>query len=129
MNRFWALILLLSVTPLTLACGSSNRHLQSITIKAVPNGQQIQFVATGTFSASPTTVSPLPVSWSVGLFAPPPHTLQYTLTTQPFTFQCNGAAPFGGPVVALAPADPNAPSSGSMSFRKMVVASGPIACP
>lgn len=62
MNRFWALILLLSVTPLTLACGSSNRHLQSITIKAVPNGQQIQFVATGTFSASPTTVSPLPVS-------------------------------------------------------------------
>ena len=124
MNRFWALILLLPVTSLTMACGSSsNRQLQSISINAVANGEQIQFVATGTFSSSPTTVSPLPVSWS---FAPPPG--EYTLTTQPFTFQCVNAGPYASPIVALAPADPNAPSSGSMSATKMVSASGPINC-
>ncbi len=124
MNRFWAFILLLPVAFLTLACGSSNnRQLQSITINAVANGSQIQFVATGTFSAAPTTVTPLPVSWS---FAPPPP--QYTLTTQPFTFNCESAGPYASPVVAMAPADPNAPSNGSMSTTKMVTASGPITC-
>ena len=124
MNRFWALILLPPVTSLILACGSSsNRQLQSITINSVVNGQQIQFAATGTFSASPTTVSPLPVSWS---FAPPPP--QYTLTTQPFLFDCeHPESP--GPIVAMAPADPNAPSSGSMFTTKMISTSGPIPCP
>jgi hypothetical protein len=31
MNRFWTFVLLLCVTSLTLACGSGNRQLQSIT--------------------------------------------------------------------------------------------------
>jgi hypothetical protein len=130
MNRFWALFLLLLlillVTSLTLACGtgsSSNRQLQSISINAVANGEQIQFVATGTYSASPTTVSPLPVSWT---FAPPDP--QYTLSTQPFVFQCEAAGSYPSPIVAMAPADPNAPSSGSMRNTKMILASGPILC-
>jgi hypothetical protein len=126
MNKFWAFILLLPVTCLTLACGSSTnsgRQLQSITINAVANGAQIQFVASGTFSASPTTVSPLPVSWS---FAPPPG--QYTLTTAPFKFQCENAGPYASPIVAMAPADPNAPSCGSISTTTMVSVSGPIDC-
>jgi hypothetical protein len=38
------------------------------------------------------------------------------------------AGPYASPIVALAPADPNAPSSGSMSATKMVSASGPINC-
>lgn len=123
MSRFWALILFVSVTSFTLACGSSNRQLQSITINSVANGQQIHFVATGTFSAPPTTVSPLPVSWS---FAPPPS--EYTLTTQPFLYQCNQPES-PGPVVACAPADPSAPSSGSFSNTRMSCGSGPIPCP
>jgi hypothetical protein len=71
MNRFWAFILLLSAACWTLACGSSssNRQLQSITINGAVEGEQFEFVAAGTFSAPPTTVSPLPVSWS---YAPPP---------------------------------------------------------
>jgi hypothetical protein len=126
MNRFRALILLVPVTSLTLACGSGsdpNRQLQSIAINSVVTRQQIQFVATGTYSAPPTTVSPLPVSWS---YAPPPG--QYTLTAQPFSFNC--AQPESpGPIVAMAPVNPNAPSTGSNSTTSMIVTSGPIPCP
>jgi len=129
MNRSWAFIVLLSAASLTLSCGSStsNRQLQSITITAVANGEQIQFTATGTFSASPTTVSPLPVSWSLGLFAPPPVNLQHTLTTQPYLFDCTGSGPL--PISAVAPSDPNAPTTGSWPFAKMVTASATIPCP
>jgi hypothetical protein len=123
MNKTWAVVVLLAVISVAPACGSNNRQLQSITITAVANGSQIQFVATGTFSAAPTTVSPLPVSWS---FAPPPP--QYNLTTQPFTFNCTSTGPYASPVVAMAPANPDAAGSGSMSTTKMISASGPITC-
>lgn len=122
MNKF-PLLLVLLLTSSILGCGSSNRQLQSVTINSTVNGQQIQFVATGSFSASPTTVTPLPVSWS---YAPPPP--EYTLTTQPFLFNCQQPQS-PGPIVACAPADPNAPSSGSMSSTKMSCNSGPIPCP
>jgi hypothetical protein len=123
MNKVCTVMFLLPVTCLTVACGSNNRHLQSITIDTAVNGEQIQFTATGTFSASPTSVTPLPVSWS---YAPPPP--QYNLTTVPFSFDCtHPESP--GPIVAMAPADPDAPSSGSMFATKMVSVSGPIPCP
>jgi hypothetical protein len=131
MNRFLAFLVLLSAASLTLACGSSssNRQLQSITINSTVSGQLVQFTATGTFSAPPTTVTPLPVSdWGIGPFAPPPATVQYTLTTQPFVFDCLGSAP-GLPVSALAPTDPNAPASGSLPWAKVVTATAPIPCP
>jgi hypothetical protein len=122
MTRFWAFIVLLSAAYLTLACGSSasDRQLQSITINAAVEGDVFEFVATGTFSASPVTVSPLPVSWS---FAPPPG--EYTLTAQPFTVQC----PVPSPVIAMAPSDPNAPSSGSTSAVVMISQSAASPCP
>jgi hypothetical protein len=125
MNRFCALILLLSATSLSLACGSSNRQLQSITMAQTTNGQQIEFVATGKFSSSPTTVTSIPVEWSVQLMAPPPQS--YTLTTQPFLFECTGSGAF--PIVAYAPSDPNAPLSGSWSSARMIQASEVITCP
>ena len=129
MHRFWALLILLSAGSLTSACGSSSRHLQSITISSTVNGQQVQFIATGTFSAPPTTVTPLPVSdWGIGPFAPPPENVQYTLTTQPFVFDCTGSGPYL-PVSALAPSNPNAPTTGSLPFANMVTATAPIPCP
>jgi hypothetical protein len=123
MNRLWAPTLL-AITSLTLSCGGggNNRQLQSITISRVVNGQQIQFSATGTFSSAPTTVSPLAVSWS---YAPPPG--RYSLTTQPFLFDCEQPES-PGPIVAMAPADPSAPSSGSMKSTQMITTSGPIPC-
>jgi hypothetical protein len=99
MNRFHALILLLPIVSLTLACGSSNRRLQSVSMTRTANGQRTEFVATGNFSSSPTTVTSIPVEWSVQLMAPPPR--QYTLTTQPFLFDCTASGPF--PIVAYAP--------------------------
>jgi hypothetical protein len=130
MNRLCALILLLLLTSLTLSCGSgSSRQLQSITITSVANGQQIQFVATGTFSAPPTTVSPVPVDWGIGLFAPPPQgDVQYALTPQPYLFDCTGPGPYL-PVSTFAPSDPNAATTGSLPFAKMVTATAPIPCP
>ena len=123
MKRSWATILLAVIASSVLACGGG-RRLQSITISELKSGQQIQFVATGTFSAPPTTVSPLAVSWS---FAPPPG--QYTLTPQPFTFQCTFTGPYPSPLIAWAPSDPHAPNSGSMSSTKMITASTQITCP
>jgi hypothetical protein len=127
MDRFWAVILLLLVTSVILACGSSesSRQLQSITIDQTANGQQIEFVATGNFSSSPATVTSIPVEWSVQLMAPPPP--QYTLTTQPFLFECTASGSI--PIVAYAPTDPNAPLSGSWSSAKMIQASTAITCP
>ncbi|SPF46080.1 exported hypothetical protein [Candidatus Sulfotelmatobacter kueseliae] len=92
------LIPVLALACCTLSCGSGNgRRLQSITINATITGGQTQLVATGTFSASPTTVTPLPVFWFVDL---PP--AQYNLTTQPFVIKC----PYPPPFMAIAPADP-----------------------
>jgi hypothetical protein len=134
MNRFWAFLVLLSAASLTLACGSSNnsmgsnRQLQSISIQSTVSGNQVLFTATGTFSAPPITVSPLPVGvWSIGFFSPPPPNLTYTLTTQPFVLGCDTIAP-GSTVDALAPSDPNAPTTGTLPFAEMVVGSAPIPC-
>jgi hypothetical protein len=124
------LLLLLTVC-ITLSCGttnSSNRRLQSITINGLGNGAQVQLTATGNFSAPPLNVTPLPVSWSLGLISPPPKDLQYTLTTQPYEYACPGPGQFG-PVTVVAPVDPTAPQTGTLPFTQMVAASGPIACP
>jgi len=123
MNRLFALILVLLATFVTLSCGGSSRQLQSITISQTVNGEQIQFVATGTFSAPPTTVTPLSVFWYVGL---PP--AQYTLTAQPALCNITGEPMPINFLTATAPADPNAASSGSISATKMVNATASYSC-
>ncbi len=119
------LILLLAVV--TFSCGGG-RHLQSITISQTANGQQIQLVATGTFSAAPITVTPLAVDWGVGPFAPPPPgNLDYQLTTEPFSFHCQGSGPYL-PIMAWAPPNPHAPANGAAPFKSMVIASATPNC-
>src|ERR1700687_3495504 len=73
-----------------------------------------------------TTVTSIPVEWSVQLMAPPPP--QYTLTNQPFVFDCTGSA---GPVplVAYAPSDAKGPLNGSWSSANMIQDSMEITCP
>jgi hypothetical protein len=134
LRHFCSIVLLPALASIGLSCGSmsdpsnshalisSNRLLQSITINSVVNGATIQFTATGTFSAPPYTVSPLAVSWS---YAPPPP--NYNLTAQPFVFSCaDPQSP--GPIVAMAPSNPGAPTTGSTTATTMVVTSGPIGC-
>jgi hypothetical protein len=145
MKRLWAPSLLILAASVTLSCGSGNninsdsrnnnsgnsssgRQLQSITISQTANGQQVQFVATGTFSAPPTTVTPLPVMWGLQLYAPPPGNLDYTLTTKPYVLNCAGASALG-PVSAIAPSDPGAPASGSWPFSQMTLTYSAINCP
>jgi len=99
------------------ACGSTNRQLQSITISSGGN-ISMQYAATGTFNKAPTTVSPLPVSWYVVNSAviadvsPPDY--GYTLTTQPYSLN---PCVLTDTVVALAPMDPNAPTSGGIPSK------------
>jgi hypothetical protein len=135
MIRVWIpSVLVLSVLGM-LACGGARqagngRQLQSITISQTASGQQIEFVATGTFSAPPITVTPLPVMWGLQLYAPPPGNLDYTLTSQPYVFNCatmGGQAP--GPVSAIAPSDPAAPATGAWPFSKMTLAYAMVKCP
>jgi hypothetical protein len=108
----------------TLSCGSSGsaRQLQSITINAVSNNGEISFSATGNYNLAPLTVTPLPASWYV--IDP---SGGYTLTTQPFTTGCNW--PHGTMVTVMAAVDPNAPTTGSDSGTKLIVATAPILCP
>lgn len=126
MRLIWTPFLLILPAFLLIACGGNSRQLQSITIAKTANGQQIEFVATGTFSAPPTTVTPLPVDWTLGLMAPPPPTYDYALTTQPYVYDCANAGAYNLPVVAFAPTDPNAPLSGKTT--KVVTASGGLPC-
>ena len=113
-------VLLLAV--LTLSCGMG-RKLETITISQTVNGEQITFVATGTFTSAPTTVTPLPVFWYVG---PPP--TQYTLTIQPALCNITGLPMPLSLLTATAPADPNGASSGSVSATKMVKATASYSC-
>lgn len=126
MRSFSSLALVLAFASITLSCGSASngRQLQSITIIQSANGQQFEFVATGTFSAAPRTVTPLPVFWSIDL---PPN--QYVLTSQPFSVTCNVSGPYPGPIVAWAPENPSAPGTGNLSGTKMVTGSTSITCP
>jgi hypothetical protein len=103
----------------TLGCGSSNRQLQSIATNS-QGMTQFPLTATGTFSASPTTVSPLPVAWfQVGQTLLPPFT--YKLTSQPLVTGC----PTLAAVIAIAPTNPKAPSTGTLPeqvFEDLVLA-------
>ncbi len=103
----------------TLGCGggSSSRQLQSIAVTGT-GMIQLQFTAAGTFSASPMTVNPLPVSWYV--VNPTPSGTPYALTREPFQVACENAT-----LVAVAPADPTAAASGtipSQVFQDLVTA-------
>ncbi len=133
MYRHSVPILLLLVILLTLACGdssSSNRQLESISIKATTDVGQVQFTASGTFSTPPTTVTPLPVEWANGYLAPPAEYLDYTLTAQPYVFSCVGyASGTEIQVTAFAPQNPSAPVSGSSPWAKLVMSHSAIACP
>jgi hypothetical protein len=103
---------------ITLGCGSIHRQLQSIATDGV-GMIQFQFTAVGSFDMSPTTVNSLPVSWYLVSQSPPP--ANYTLTSQPFVTQCQTFAV----VIAVAPSNPNAPSSGTIPshvFQDLVIA-------
>jgi hypothetical protein len=69
MNRpvpVMVLTLLVLATAIVVACGSSSRMLQSITMNpqaADANGSPVPFIATGNYDAPPRQVTPQPATW------------------------------------------------------------------
>lgn len=127
MQKMWCSSLLCPVVLLAVSCGGSGRQLQSISINQTAVGNQIQFVATGSFSATPHTVTPLAVTWSNGLLAPPPPQYSYSLTTQPYVMDCGANPGVMLQVSAYAPIDPKAPMTGTTT--KVVTAVASFQCP
>jgi hypothetical protein len=130
MSKFCALVSLLIVAFFLLACGSSNqqRQLQSVSVKAAVSGMQVQFIATGSFSAAPMTVTPLPVDWSGGYLSPPVSPVTYSLSTQPYDFECTTSGEIVQ-VTAMAPSNPSAATSGSLPWSEMVMGHAAATCP
>lgn len=127
----WFSALLFLIIACDLSCGSgSGRQLESISLSETvsANSQQLTFVATGTFSEPPTSVTPLPVDWTTQLMAPPPREYTYTLTTQPFVVNCTPPVLGNAPVVvAFAPKNANPAISGTT--KAVVVAGALSVCP
>jgi hypothetical protein len=113
-----------------LACagcgGGPPRVLESISVtpaQATAQNGQASYTATGHFNTSPMTVPNLPASWLVVGPALDPPGPGYILIPTPFTAGCSANSPYT--VVAYAPANPNAPSSGPMpsaAFDALVLA-------
>lgn len=118
--------LLLLAAFLTGSCGSGNpnSNRQLLKISVAPNPDLIaptSYIATGTYSAPPITVAPLPVFW---YSIDPPD--GYQLTPTPYV-ACN--LPHGSTVTAIAPVNPNAPTSGPIGSTPMVQGSATLSCP
>ncbi len=108
---------LLSLLATTLGCGMGpNRTLVSISVSPTVATVQhpnlpVQFVATGTFSAPPTTVTPLPVLWKGNWTAVPTFCVGSACAgINPTTglALCGGVPPVAT-ITASAPSDPTLP--------------------
>lgn len=133
MTRVWIPSLFVLSALGMLACGGASeagnsRHLKSITIAQTVSGEQVQLVATGTFSAPPVTVTPLAVDWASGFLSPPATTMSYSLSAQPFVFKCTASGVYAQ-VTALAPSSQSAPSSGTIAWSNLTMGHAAINCP
>jgi hypothetical protein len=104
------------------ACGA-NRQLQSISISpSIGTGPDVAYTATGTFNRAPITVTPVSVSWYVLPDVDPPPAM-YSLSGGTFiAARCplnNLQFTATVTVVALAPANPDAPRSGAVPSQVM----------
>ena len=118
--------LTLTVLLLATACGggSSPRQLQSISISAAAANNAVQFIATGHYNQAPTTLSPLPVFWSIPLLDNDPG----PTITQDGIAQCTSGVPGTFSVLAYAPADPSIPIEELLKADKVVLGTSSITC-
>ena len=117
-----ALPLLLALAAVLSGCGGSmNRQLVSISISPTTGtGAPVTYTATGTYSDSPVTVTPVAVSWFVMGPAIDPPGPGYALAPGKYTsVRCSQASPYAATytVIAVAPSNPNAPDSGPMDSQ------------
>jgi hypothetical protein len=125
-------VLALAIPSLLSCGGGSNRMLQSISVSPQVGNGQVQYVATGTFSAPPIKVTPLPVNWCVKTsllgtagVCGPPGSINPGITSQGLA-AC-GTSSFSANVTALAPADPKLPLNST--GVPMVSGTATLQCP
>jgi len=101
---------------------NSSRRLESITISpASATGANRVYTATGKYNAPPERETPIAVSWYLMGPAIDPPPSGYTLVKGSFKAErClagKGGTELKYTVIALAPADPHAPKSGSLPMK------------
>jgi hypothetical protein len=126
----------------------STRALESITVSPssadahnFPNSQ-VQFMATGMFNMSPTSVTSMPVMWSVGnpaFMSPTPMPMSmrssiFASASGAPTIDGNGVAQCNGfvgiaTIEATAPSNPNTPLSQMNSMMSVVTGRANLTCP
>lgn len=130
--RKFRFVLLCSILLLTavlmLACGTSNRQLQSIIVSPVAATSQAQFTATGIYTDG-SKVTPLAVMWFPG-----PNPWSMGVAAEPITLDAQGMAScltFTGTysVDAFAPVDPSVPISKIGPTIPLVRGEAQLTCP
>jgi len=111
-----------------LACGSSRRQLQSITLNPATAHGQAQFTATGFYSDG-STVTPLPAKWfTIMPWYKELNFVQFFDLDDTGKASCNGnAGTFD--VVASAPVDPHVPLSQMTPTSAQVSGRAHLTCP
>jgi hypothetical protein len=120
---------LLLMALFSLACGSSNRQLQSLSITPAAGSTQVQFTAMGTFAGSSQTAAVNAMWWTNQPWTYPPTPFLITVSSTGLA-QCQTLAPAGTYTIwAVAPVDPSLPLSQMTMTTKQVSATAQITCP
>jgi hypothetical protein len=115
----------------TLACGSGNRQLQSMSISPASASGQVQFTAVGTSSGASHTSAVSALWWTnpPWTYPPTPNVVFITVSSSGLA-QCNSSAPTGTYMIwAVAPVDPHVPLSQMSMTTPQVVATAQLTCP
>src|SRR5215813_1699621 len=125
MVRFWAPLVITLLGVLAGCGGDKTSWLQSISISPATASSQAQFVATGHYKQSPTTVSPLPALW-VGIVM---NGVTGPTITQDGAAQCVPGATGAFTIAAYAPADPNLKPKDIPRTKNVVLGTATLSCP
>ncbi len=122
-----SMLVLIALT--LLACGSSNRQIQSLSVSPAAGVTQVQFTAVGTFMGSSETAAVNAMWWTTQLWTYPPTPFFITVSSSGLA-QCQTLAPAGTYMIwAVAPVDPTVPLSKMTMTTKQVSATAQITCP
>jgi len=119
---------LLLMALFSLACGSSTRQLQSLTVSPSAASSQAQFTATGVYSDG-SKVTPLPALWfTIRPWYNAANPVQFFTLDATGSASCNGnAGTFT--VVATAPINSGYPLSQMTSTTPQVSGTAQLTCP
>jgi hypothetical protein len=122
-------VVLLFIVLSVLACGGSNRQLQSLSISPASSATQVQFTAVGAFMGSSQTAPVSALWWTTQPWTYPPTPFFITVSSNGLA-QCQTLAPAGTYTIwAVAPVDSSMPLSQMTMTTKQVSATAQLTCP